>query len=507
MSDPTPDPIRPPISAGAQAFLDRPHRLLIGDSWVDGGAVPIAVENPAREEIVANVSAAGPADLDAAVAAARAALEGSWGRMSGRDRAAILFRFADLLDTNAALIGEVMTIDNGSPLSSSVMVVRLLAVELFRYYAGWATKISGDAFTPSLGGTRADNDFLVATLREPIGVVGAIVPWNAPPGMMALKMAPALACGCTMILKTAELAPLVGELFAALLLEAGAPPGVFNLLHGIGAETGAAMAAHPGIDKISFTGSTEVGRAVVRAATGNLKKVTLELGGKSPVIVFPDADLDALVPAAAMACYLSSGQACMAGTRLFLHDAIHDEVAARIATYAETLPVGDGLAEGTVLGPLISARQKARVEGYVASGIAEGARLVTGGMAVDGPGHFVRPVLFADARTDMAIAREEIFGPVLTAIRFTDEAAMLRDVNATEYGLSGSVWTKDIQRALRVAKKVDSGQVGINVHAAVSPETPFGGNRQSGWGREFGQEGLSPYLKTKAISINLGPKA
>jgi len=497
----------PPISDMAARFVARPHRLLIGSDWIAGEAAPIVVENPARETMLTQVDAASASQLDAAVVAARAALSGPWARMSGRDRARILTRFAELLDARAELLGEIMTLDNGSPLSSSVMVVQLLAAELFRYYAGWATKITGDSFTPSFGGLRGENDFLVATLREPIGVVGAIVPWNAPPGMMALKIAPALAAGCTMVMKTAELAPLVGELMAEWLLEAGLPAGVFNLLHGVGAEVGAAMAAHPGIDKISFTGSTAVGRRIVAAATGNLKKVTLELGGKSPVVVFPDADLKQLIPAAAMACYLSSGQACMAGTRLFLHADIHDEVIAGVAELAGRLKVGDGMLDGVVIGPLISAAHRARVEAYIASGVAEGATMVTGGSPVDGPGHFVRPVLFAGVTMDMRIAREEIFGPVLAAIRFTDEAEMLRGVNATDFGLSGSVWTQDIQCALRVAKQIDSGQVGINVHAAISPETPFGGNRQSGWGREFGEEGLSPYLKTKAISMNLGPKA
>jgi phenylacetaldehyde dehydrogenase len=338
--------MRPTASAAASRFLRQPHGLLIGGCWVDGSGPSIEVENPATEETIAQVQTAASVDVDAAVAAARAALDGPWGRMTGRDRAAILFRFADLLDANADRIGEIMTLDNGSPLSSSILVVRLLAVEILRYYAGWATKIAGDAFTPSLGGKRADNDYLVATLRKPVGVVGAIVPWNAPPGMMALKMALALAAGCTMVLKTAELAPLVGEILGELWLETDAPPGVFNLLHGFGAETGAALAAHPGIDKISFTGSTAVGRKILDAASGNLKKVTLELGGKSPVVVFPDADLDQVVPAAAMACYLSSGQACMAGTRLFLHRDIHDAVIERIAAFADALEIGNGCDHG-----------------------------------------------------------------------------------------------------------------------------------------------------------------
>ena len=497
----------PEPSEFAARFLGAPHRLLIDGAWVDGRAEPIAVENPSRGTLLTQVQAASAADVDHAVQAARAALDGPWGRMSGRDRAAILFRFADLLDCHAEDMAEVMALDNGQQRAVCVAMVRVLAGDLIRYYAGWATKIAGDSFLPSLGGSRAQTEYMVATLREPIGVVGAIVPWNAPAGMIALKIGPALAAGCTVVLKTAELAPLTGEFFGALLLEAGLPPGVFNMIHGLGTEAGAALAAHPGVDKIAFTGSTAVGRQIVAAAMGNLKKVSLELGGKSPVIAFGDADLDALVPGAAMGCLVASGQACMAGTRLFAHDDIHDELVARISDYADNLKVGDALCGDTILGPLISARQRERVEGYIASGLAEGARIANRYSRWEGPGYFVRPVIFADATSAMRIAREEIFGPVLTVIRFTDEQQMLREVNGTEYGLSGSVWTQDITRALRVARQVDSGQVGINVHAAVSPETPFGGNKQSGWGREFGEEGLQPYLKTKAISINLGARA
>ena len=493
-----------PATAAAREFLDGPHRLLIGGEFVVGQGRAIAVENPATGELLVEVRAASLDQLDEAVCAARSALNGKWGRMSGRDRGIILNRFAELLDAHADLIGEVMTLDNGSPFASSKMVVHHLAAELFRYYAGWATKIVGESFQPSLT-ARPNQDFLVATVREPIGVVGAIIPWNAPPGMIALKMAPALAAGCTMVLKTAELAPLVGEVFATLWVEAGGPAGAFNLVHGYGEDIGAAMAAHPGIDKISFTGSTAVGRLIVDAARGNLKKVALELGGKSPVIVFPDADLDAVVPAAAMACFLSSGQQCMAGSRLFLHADIYDRVTAGVAAFAKTLAVGDGMDAATVLGPLISARHKERVLDYIAIAKAEGATVLLESEPIDSPGHFVGPALFG-ATADMRIAQEEVFGPVLVAIRFDDEEALVDAVNSTSYALSGSVWTSDITRALRVAKRVDSGQIGINIHAAMSAETPFGGNRQSGWGREFGREGLDGYLKTKAISINLGLK-
>ena len=492
-------------AAATRRFLDGDYSLLIGGEWVAGEGRTISVENPARETALAEVRAASLGQVDEAVAAARAALKGHWGQTGGRDRGVVLNRFADLLDANVDLIGEVMTLDNGSPLSSSKMVVQYLAAELFRYYAGWATKISGESFTPNIG-ARPDQDFMVATVREPIGVVGAIVPWNAPPGMIAMKMAPALAAGCTMVMKTAELAPLVGQIFARLWLEAGGTSGAFNLIHGHGEDVGAALAAHPDIDKIAFTGSTEVGRKIVIAATGNLKKVSLELGGKSPVVIFPDADLDAAIPAAAMACYLSTGQQCMAGSRLFVHADVHDQVAEGVAKFARTLKIGDGMSPGTVLGPAISARQKARIESYIAIAKDEGAVAALETSAIYGPGHFIGPALFTEVVPGMRIEQEEVFGPVLSVIRFREEDELLGAINGTSYGLSGSVWTSNIQTALRVAKRIDSGQVGINVHAAMSPETPFGGNRQSGWGRELGRDGLDAYLKTKAISINLGPK-
>jgi len=486
-----------------EAFLAGPHPLYIGGEWVEGKGRTITVENPARETSIAEFRAASLDQVDDAVSAARAALNGVWGRTGGRDRGMILNRFADLLDTHNQLIAEVMTLDNGSPLLSSQMVTRYLAGEVFRYYAGWATKISGESFTPNMG-SRPNLDIMVATVRDPIGVVAAIVPWNAPPGMMSLKMAPALAAGCAMVLKTAELAPLTGHLFAKIWEEAGGPPGAFNLIHGYGEDVGAAMAAHPGVDKIAFTGSTAVGRKIVQAATGNLKKVSLELGGKSPVGIFPDADLDAAIPAAAMACYLSTGQQCMAGSRLFVHADVHDRVAEGVAAYASTLKVGDGMAPDTILGPAISARQKSRIQDHIEIAKAEGATPFLESDPIDGPGHFIGPVLFTDVTPGMRIEQEEVFGPVLSLIRFTDEEEVIAAANGTTYGLSGSVWTRDIQRALRVAKRIDSGQVGVNIHAAISPETPFGGNKQSGWGREYGKDGLDAYLKTKAISINLG---
>lgn len=501
-------PARNPIapSPATLAFVAQRHELLIGGEWIEGAGRDIAIENPATEEPLAHLKAASIDQLDAAVAAAQLASKGRWATSGGADRAAVLNHFADLLEANLELVAEVMTLDNGSPLSSSRMVVKHLAVETLRYYAGWATKLVGESFIPNLG-ARPDDAFMVSTLREPVGVVAAIIPWNAPPGMIAMKLAPALAAGCTMVMKTAELAPLTGQLFAQLWAQTGAPPGVFNLIHGHGEDIGAAMAAHAGVAKIAFTGSTAVGRMIVQAATGNLKKVSLELGGKSPVVVFHDADLSRAIPAATMACFLSTGQQCMAGSRLFVHSSVHDQVADGIAAKAAELTVGNGLDPRTVLGPVISARHKARIEDYIGIARAEGAVAHLESQALDGPGHFLGPTLFTEVKPGMRIEQEEVFGPVLSLIRFDEEDELVAAINGTSYGLSGSVWTQDISRALRIARQVDSGQVGINVHAAMSPETPFGGNRQSGWGRELGKEGLEPYLKTKAISIYLGPAA
>jgi phenylacetaldehyde dehydrogenase len=493
-------------SPAAAARLDGPHRQLIDGVWREGGsATLIEVENPAWAVKIADVRAADMKDLDDAVASANRAFKQTWGRMSGRDRAAVLFKYADLLAANAARIAEVETLESGIPLPLTLATLGGFTVDLFRYYAGWATKIEGSTIPAQANGREAF-ELLVYTVREPVGVVGAIVPWNAPTSMIGLKMAPALAAGCTLVFKSAELTPLSAEMMAELWSQAGGPDGAFNLIHGNGHDVGAALVRHPGVHKISFTGSTAVGKEIVRAVADDLKKVSLELGGKSPFVVFPDADLDLAVPSAAMACFFLSGQNCMAGTRLFVHRDIEDEFLDRLALVAQGFKVGDGLDPTTVLGPLISARQKAKVGGFIDDAVREGGRIAWRGEAPDGPGYFQAPVIVADVLPGMRLAREEVFGPVLGVQRFADDAGLLQALNQTEFGLSGSVWTRDLARAHRMARAIDSGQVGVNIHAAVSPETPFGGNRQSGWGREFGREGLDGYLKTKAISVNLGPR-
>jgi phenylacetaldehyde dehydrogenase len=499
-------PSRPAASAAAHAFLAAPHRPFIAGAFEDTRTdETIAVENPAREEIIAHVQASGAEDLDRAVDAARKAFE-RWSATPGKDRARVLMRFADLIEARATVIGEIETIEAGLPLSMSVPTLRTVNVDLLRYYAGWATKLEGATIPTAVSG-REQYDLLVYTHREPVGVVGAIVPWNAPASMIILKLAPALAAGCTLVLKSAELSPLSAELLAMAWRDAGGPEGTFNVVHGYGKTTGAALVRHKGVDKIAFTGSTAVGKEIVRAAAEDLRGVTLELGGKSPFVVFPDAPLDEAIPVAAMACFLLSGQNCMAGTRLFLHEAIKDAFLEGLIEATQRLTVGDGLAPETMIGPLISGPQRRKVMGFIETAQAEGAKVIYAGETPDGPGHFVGPTIVANVTPKMQIAQEEVFGPVLAVQTFgDDEDALAEAVDDTVYGLSGSIWTQDLRRAHRFAKRIDSGQVGVNIHAAVSPETPFGGNRQSGWGgREFGREGLDAYLKTKAVSVNLGP--
>ena len=492
------------LSPEVRDFLGREHKLLIGGEWREGSGETIAVENPATGEEFARIKAASQADLDRAVTAARAALDGDWGQMATEERAGVLLRFADLIERNAGTLAQIETLENGMPLALSTATLAGFCPAFVRYYAGWATKITGETISASPGWERG-GEWLIYTRREPVGVVGAIIPWNAPASMLVLKIAPALAAGCALVLKPAELTPLLAVRMAELLAEAGTPAGCFNLVQGRGEDTGAALVRHPGVDKIAFTGSTDVGKAIVREAAGDLKRVTLELGGKSPFIVFPDAHLEAAAGAAVMACHALSGQNCMAATRVFVADEIHDRFVDLLADGTAALKVGDPFAPETMIGPLISAAQRERVTGFVERARSDGAMVRCGGSAVEGPGHFFEPTVLVDVTSEMEIAREEVFGPVLAVLRFdpADEEALLREVNSTRYGLSGSVWTRDLSRAHRLAARIDSGQVAVNAHAAISPETPFGGNRQSGWGREFGREGLEPYLKTKAVSVKL----
>jgi aldehyde dehydrogenase (NAD+) len=484
------------------ALLDTPEQdMLIGGQRVPAlSGKRFETRNPATGDLLAMVAHGCAEDVDRAVKVARAALTGPWARMKGAERQRIMLRLADLVEQHYDELAMLDTLDLGAPYSRTVLG-KVRAGALLRYYAGQATLISGETLDNS-----APGDVLSHTLKEPIGVVAAINPWNGPIGMSVWKAGPVLASGCTLVMKPAEQTPLSALRFGELCLEAGVPEGVINIVTGKG-DAGAALSAHPGVDKIAFTGSTGVGEKILLAAAPTMKRVSVELGGKSPNIVFADADLDKAVPAAAMAVFANSGQICSAGTRLYVHSSIREEFMERLAAFTKTMKVGDPLDPQTQIGPVVSGPQMEKILGFMEGAVAEGASALVGGARLSGTGYddgyFIQPTIFDNVSDTMTIAREEIFGPVLASFSFDTIEEVLERANGTEFGLGSGVWTRDLATAHRMARGIRAGSVWVNCYQVLDPGVPFGGYGMSGFGRESGPHHIEEYLETKAVWIKL----
>ncbi|MGD2167703.1 MAG: aldehyde dehydrogenase family protein [Gammaproteobacteria bacterium] len=490
-------------SSAVASFLNRKPQLFINNEWVSaaaGGEIP--VNDPATGGQIATVADAGQADVDAAVAAARAALErGEWADMRPAKREALIWKLSELIDEHADELAELESLDNGK----TKFLAKIIDVggtrNYFRYMAGWATKIEGSTIDVSVGGGPPGSKFQAYTRREPVGVVAQIIPWNFPLAMASWKLGPALAAGCTCILKPAEQTPLTALRLADLIVEAGFPAGVVNILTGYGESTGDALVRHPGVDKVAFTGSGEVGKLINKTATDSLKRVSLELGGKSPVIMLQDMDIDTAVGGAAQAIFFNAGQVCAAGSRLYVQRKIYDQVLEGVSEAANAIKLGPGLVKDTQMGPLVSREQQERVLGYIETGRKEGASIVAGGEPVDHPGYFVKPTVMASVKNDMRVVQEEIFGPVLVAERFDDLNDIAQTANATPYGLSASIWSNDLRAVNRLIPMIKAGTVWVNCHGPVDPNMPFGGFKQSGFGRESGRAAIEMYTELKSVCM------
>lgn len=490
------------LKPGTQSFLSAPKKLLINNEWVDAAnGATFASVNPATGASLVQVAQADAADVDRAVEAARAAFErGPWRNLTGAERGQLLWKVADLIEKYADELAEIETLDNGKPVRAA-KGDHMMAVRHFRYYAGWAGKLEGSTIPVQI-----PNQF-VYTLREPMGVVGLIIPWNFPLLMAAWKLAPALACGNTVILKPAEETPLTALRLGEIFIEAGFPPGVVNILTGPGVPTGAAITAHNGIDKVAFTGSTEVGRKIMAAAANsNLKRVSLELGGKSPNVIFADADVEKAIKGATWAIFSTSGQECVAGSRLFVEKAVYDQVVDGLAGQAKKILVNHGFAPKVHIGPLVSEKQMNTVLGYIESGKAQGAQVVTGGERLGGElagGYFVPPTIFTHQDDALQIVQEEIFGPVVAVTPFENWEELVTRANTTRYGLAAGAWTRDVSKAHNFARAVKAGTVWINAYGLFDAAAPFGGFKESGFGREMGKEALELYTQVKTVWVGL----
>lgn len=490
-----------PVPESVSRFLAGKHRLYIGGRWVDAqSGATLDIYNPSTGKRIATAAMAGPADVDAAVKAARHAFDsGPWGKMSPIERRRLLLALADAVEAEADDFAMIDSLNMGIPMDTAPYIIGALSVESLRYNAGWAGKINGETITVS------GPEHHAYTLKEPIGVIGAIVPWNSPLLAAMGKLAPALAAGCTVVLKPADFTPLSVLKLAALIDGLGFPEGVINIVPGLGDPAGQALVDHPLVDKIAFTGSTAVGQSIVQSAATTMKRLSLELGGKSPVFIFPDADLDKAIAGAANSIFRNAGQICAAGSRLFVHKSIYDRVMAGVTAHAQGITVGDALTPGTQMGPLASQKHFERVQSYIETGRAEGAEIVTGGGRIGQEGYFVQPTMLAQTNRDMRVVREEIFGPVVAAVPFDDDdldriAALGND---TDYGLAAYVWTGNISTGHKMAKKLHAGLIMMNGGAGLDRAVPFGGYGLSGWGREYGREGIENYFETKSVTIAL----
>ena len=485
---------------GVKDFIGKPLLNLIDGKWVPSLTGDVfSVENPSQGDVITQVAYGKGEDVNQAVSAARKAFDaGPWSRMSGSERSKLIWKLGDLIESHLDELAQLESLDNGKPYSVAKAADVPLSADMFRYMAGWATKIYGDTFSIS----NPTGVFKTYTVKEPVGVVGQIIPWNFPLLMAAWKLAPALATGCTIVLKPAEQTPLTAIRLGELAQEAGFPEGVINIVNGFG-DTGAALAAHMDVDKVAFTGSTEVGKLILDSAKGNLKKVSLELGGKSPNIIFADANLDAAIPGAAFSIFFNHGQCCCAGSRLYVEESVYEQVLEGVVHHADSIKLGDGLDTGTQMGPLVSREQYDRVCSYLDTGVKQGAKMVTGGKIDQGQGYFVRPTVFTDAKPDMQIIKEEIFGPVVSVFPFKSEEDLVSAANDTNYGLAAGIWTENLSKAHRVSAAIKAGTTWINCYNVFDAALPFGGYKESGWGREMGRDVLDNYTQTKSVCIKV----